>query len=76
MKILVVDDDQPILDALTVGFQLQWPDATVLVARDGAEGLRAFYAKSPDVVSLIEGAIPTVQKHLDRAKQLQTTLTK
>jgi DNA-binding response OmpR family regulator len=52
MKILVVDDDQPILDALTVGFQLQWQEATVLVARDGEAGLRAFYEHSPDVVVL------------------------
>jgi DNA-binding response OmpR family regulator len=52
MKILVVDDDQPILDALTVGFQLQWQDATVLIARDGESGLRAFYEHSPDVVVL------------------------
>ncbi|MDB5075507.1 MAG: response regulator transcription factor [Chloroflexi bacterium] len=52
MKILVVDDDQPILDALTLGFQLQWQDARVLVARDGDAGLRAFHEHSPDVVVL------------------------
>ena len=52
MKILVVDDDQLILDALVVGFQLQWQDATVLVARDGEAGLRSFYEYSPDVVVL------------------------
>ena len=52
MKILVVDDDQPILDDLTVGFQLQWQDATVLIARDGEAGLRIFYEHSPDVVVL------------------------
>ena len=48
----MVDDDQPILDALTVGFQLQWQDATVLVARDGESGLHAFYEHIPDVVVL------------------------
>jgi DNA-binding response OmpR family regulator len=52
VKILVVDDDQPILDALTLGFQLQWQDATVLVARDGEAGLRTFYEQSPNVVVL------------------------
>ncbi len=52
MKILVVDDDPQILDALTVGFQLQWQDATVLSARDGEEGLRLFSAHDPDVVVL------------------------
>ena len=57
MKILVVDDDQPILDALTLGFQLQWQDATVLVAHDGEAGLRAFYEHSPDVV-VLDVALP------------------
>jgi two-component system KDP operon response regulator KdpE len=52
MKILVVDDDPQILDAVTVGIQLQWQDSTVLAARDGEEGLRAFYEHDPDVVVL------------------------
>lgn len=52
MKILVVDDDQHILDALTVGLQLQWPDSTIIAARDGDEGLERFYAEAPDVVVL------------------------
>jgi CheY-like chemotaxis protein len=57
LKILVVDDDQPILDALTVGFQLQWQDATVLVAHDGEDGLRAFYEHIPDIV-VLDVALP------------------
>jgi two-component system KDP operon response regulator KdpE len=52
MKILVVDDDPHILDALTVGFQLQWQDSTIIPARDGEEGLRSFYEHNPDVVVL------------------------
>src|SRR5579883_2971143 len=52
MKILVVDDDQQILEALTVGFQLQWQEAMVIPASDGEEGLRAFYEHEPDVVVL------------------------
>ena len=52
MKILVVDDDPQLLDALTVGFQLQWQDAEVVGARDGEQGVQAFYDHSPDVVVL------------------------
>ncbi|HET8626688.1 MAG TPA: response regulator transcription factor [Thermomicrobiales bacterium] len=52
MKILLVDDDPHILDALSVGLQLQWQDAEVFVAADGEAGLRAFYAHAPDVVVL------------------------
>ena len=53
MKILVVDDDPQILDALTVGLQLQWQDAEVLAA-DGrrGRGWHAFYEHAPDVVVL------------------------
>ena len=32
MKILVVDDDPQILDALTVGIQIQWQDSQVIAA--------------------------------------------
>ncbi|MBI3965560.1 MAG: response regulator transcription factor [Chloroflexi bacterium] len=52
MKILVVDDDQHIRDALVVGFQLQWQDSTVVAAADGDSGLRAFYEEDPNVVVL------------------------
>src|SRR6476620_4708841 len=52
MKILVVDDDPQILDAVTVGLQLQWQDAEVLSAADGEQGLRVFYEQNPDVVVL------------------------
>src|SRR4051794_36103106 len=52
MKILVVDDDFQILDALTVGLQLQWPECEVIAARDGEEGLAAFFERAPNVVVL------------------------
>ena len=52
MKILVVDDDPHILDALTVGLSLQWQDSEVVPASDGAAGLAAFYEHVPDVVVL------------------------
>ncbi|HEY7064759.1 MAG TPA: response regulator [Chloroflexota bacterium] len=52
MKIFVVDDDPQILDAVTVGMQLQWQDATLLAASDGEQGFRVFYDENPDVVVL------------------------
>jgi DNA-binding response OmpR family regulator len=52
LKILVVDDDPHILDALTIGFELKWPDSTILAAPDGETGLRLFDAHRPDVVVL------------------------
>jgi two-component system KDP operon response regulator KdpE len=52
MKILVVDDDSRIRDALEVGMHLQWEDAEVLTAADGEAGLDAFFSEEPDVVLL------------------------
>ena len=52
MKILVVDDDPVIRDALTVGLQFRWQDAAVIGADDGEAGLDAFFEHAPDVVVL------------------------
>jgi len=52
MKLLVVDDDPRLRDALTVGVQLQWQDAQVVAAADGESGLDSFYEETPDVVLL------------------------
>lgn len=52
MKILVMDDDPQILEALTIGFQLQWQDAQVIAASTGDAGLRAFDTHDPDIVVL------------------------
>jgi hypothetical protein len=34
MKLLIVDDDAPMREALAVGLQLQWEDVEVMVAAD------------------------------------------
>jgi DNA-binding response OmpR family regulator len=52
MKVLVVDDDQRLREALEVGVQLQWQDAQVLTASDGESGLDCFFNEEPDVVLL------------------------
>src|SRR5581483_2911904 len=52
MKILIVDDDEQILDAVSVGFQMQWQDCSVSSATDGEAGLQRFYEEDPDVVVL------------------------
>jgi len=52
MKVLVIDDDARICDALEVGVQLQWQDAQVITAADGEAGLDRFFDEEPDVVLL------------------------
>lgn len=55
MKILLIDDDPDILDALTVGVHFEWRDSTVLTAQTGETGLKLFHEQSPDVVVLAVG---------------------
>ncbi|MFN8523051.1 MAG: response regulator transcription factor [Chloroflexota bacterium] len=55
MRILIVDDDPDLLEALGLGLQLQWPGVEILTAKDGEEGLRAFERQQPDTVLLDVG---------------------
>lgn len=50
MKVLIVDDEQAIRDAL--GRKLTREGFEVVLCGDGLEGLRAFHAERPDVVIL------------------------
>jgi two-component system KDP operon response regulator KdpE len=50
MKVLIVDDEQAIRDAL--GRKLRREAFEVVLCSDGLEGLRAFHAERPDIVVL------------------------
>ncbi|HEX2914951.1 MAG TPA: response regulator transcription factor [Chloroflexia bacterium] len=52
MRILVVDDDRNIVEAVSIGFQLQWQEVEVLTAYDGETGLKLFYDQNPDIILL------------------------
>jgi len=52
MKILVVDDDPYLLDALKLGLELQWPGCEVVGARDGGSALVLCSSEHPDIVLL------------------------
>ena len=52
MKVLVVDDDARVRDALEIGITLQWEDVSVLSAADGETGLDLFFNAEPDIVLL------------------------
>ena len=57
MKVLIIDDDPDIVEAITLSFGLQWPDAIVLGAADAGEARSAFASENPDVV-LLDIALP------------------
>jgi DNA-binding response OmpR family regulator len=50
MKILIIDDEQAIRDAL--GRKLRREGFSVFLAGSGIEGLRTFHAEKPDLVVL------------------------
>jgi DNA-binding response OmpR family regulator len=52
MKVLVIDDDARLSDALEIGIQLQWEDSQVITAADGEVGLDRFFNEEPDIVLL------------------------
>jgi len=57
MKVLVIDDDPRVRDALEVGIQLQWQDAHVICAENGEAGIDRFFTEEPDIV-LIDVTMP------------------
>ena len=55
MKILIVDDDHDLLEAVGLGMQLQWQGAEIVTATDGEQALDVFFDQQPDVVLLDVG---------------------
>ena len=56
MKILVVDDDADVVEAITLSFRLHWSEVQV-VADDGTNVMEVFNEENPDVV-LLDVALP------------------
>jgi len=52
MKVLVVDDDARVREALEIGIALQWEDVKVVSAADGEAALDVFFNEEPDIVLL------------------------
>ena len=55
MKILIVDDDPDLLEAVGLGLQLQWQGVELVTATDGERALAVFFDALPDVVLLDVG---------------------
>jgi len=74
MKILIVDDDHDLLEALGLGLQLQWQGVELITATDGEAALESFFEETPDVV-LLDVGLPRMDgfEVLRRIRQVSDT---
>jgi DNA-binding response OmpR family regulator len=52
MKVLIIEDDKSIINAISVAFEFRWDDAIVISATNGTDGLNLLKNESPDVIIL------------------------
>ncbi len=52
MKVLVIEDDKEIVDAISLAFQIRWPEARVVSTRLGQKGVELVESEAPDIVIL------------------------
>ena len=52
MKVLVIEDDKSIINAISVAFEFRWPEVNIVSAMSGKEGIDMVKKESPDVVIL------------------------
>ena len=52
MKILVIDDDPDIVEAVSLTFEMRWPDSNVVCAPDGDTGIQMVDTERPALVIL------------------------
>lgn len=52
MKLLIVEDDEEIVEAISLAFQIRWPEAEITYTRYGNKGVEMVESQRPDVVIL------------------------
>lgn len=52
MKVLVIEDDRDIVEAITLAFKIRWPEARLVSTHLGEKGVELVESESPDVVIL------------------------
>lgn len=52
MRVLLIEDDREIIEAITLLFQIRWPEATVISTRLGRKGIELVESETPDIVIL------------------------
>lgn len=52
MKVLIIEDNPDIQEAISLTFELNWPEAKVISAAEGANGISQVETESPDIIIL------------------------
>jgi two-component system KDP operon response regulator KdpE len=52
MKVLLIEDDREIVDAISLAFQIRWPEAELVSTRLGQKGVELVESEAPDIVIL------------------------
>jgi len=52
VKVLLIEDDHEIIEAITLVFQIRWPEAKVISTRLGRKGIELVESEAPDIVIL------------------------
>lgn len=55
MKVVIIEDDPEIVEAVSLCFDLRWPDVDVVSANEGITGLDVVEKEAPDIVILDVG---------------------
>jgi len=69
VKILVIEDDQQIVEAITLAFQIRWPEARLVSTQQGEKGIELVENEKPDIVILDLG-LPDINGY-DVLKQIR-----
>jgi two-component system, OmpR family, response regulator VicR len=69
MKILIIEDDQQIVEAITLAFQIRWPEAKLVSTQQGEKGIELVESEKPDIVILDLG-LPDINGY-DVLKQIR-----
>ncbi len=59
MRILVIEDDPKIVDFLYTAFQIGWPEAELVTANKGREGIESARSKNLDII-LLDLGLPDI----------------
>jgi two-component system KDP operon response regulator KdpE len=52
MKLLIIEDDEDIIEAISLAFQIRWPEARIISTHSGRRGIELVEDEVPDVIIL------------------------